>query len=30
MKSEEEGMGMRVVVLGLNWPTHLGRCDVLP
>lgn len=26
----EEGMGVRVVVLGLNWPAHLGRCDVLP
>lgn len=26
----EEGMGVRVVVLGLNWPARLGRCDVLP
>lgn len=24
------GMGVRVLVLGLNWPTHLGCCDVLP
>lgn len=24
------GEGLQVVVLGLNWLTHLGRCDVLP